>query len=472
MKTALIITTFNRPEYLKLCFESLQRADLSKIGFILIVDDNSTNAKTIQLIEEFKMPPFISVYRKTENKSIKDSLLYGFNYLFESGFDTVINLDGDAIVRNDFVDRLLDLKLKYPELIVTGFNCNTKNRDGSIRHKHLYSEPGATFRASVGGINMCVGRVQYLKWIKPALLQSYNHGGNWDHLSCINSAADSCPIAVTVPSVIQHLGVNSSMGHDAGGEPADTADDFKFLGLTNVSLIGIADDVEGLIYAAKISTSDIHFGDVKILSYKVLEESKNGVNFYPNHLRNNKKSDISVIQINPLGSKIAYSKFLFNDLFYYINTEFILVFQYDGFILNWKAWNPEFFKYDYIGALWNFYDDNHKCGNGGFSFRSKRLHQILKEDKSLVLRNDATIKNFAEDHNICRIYRTYLENNYGIKFAPDEICEQFSIEAWGVMPPGNKYKGSLGFHGFSVDFRNVQLPYIPYLLPNPKKQIY
>lgn len=457
MKIALLITTFNRPEYLKLCLESLKRADLSKIGFILIVDDNSTHPETLNLLDNFELSPFILVKHKEQNRSIKDSLLYGFSYLFENGFNTVINLDGDAIVRNDFVDRILDLKLRYPDLIITGFNCNTKNRDGSIRHKHLYSEEGAIFRASVGGINMCLGIEQYLKWVKPALIHSLNYGGNWDHMACLNSQADSCPIGVTVPSVIQHLGVNSSMGHDAGGEPADTADDFRNIGLPNVTLVGVSDGmgngmgIKGLLNAADISTQNIYFGAVKLLS-----------SWYttgPDKIRN-------------LGSSIEYSKFIFSELVDYIDTDYFIIIQADGFILNWKAWNPEFFQYDYIGALWNFYEDNHKCGNGGFSFRSKRLHQILKEDKSLVLRNDDKIKNFAEDHNICRIYRTYLENNYGIKFAPDHICEQFSIEAWNVMPPGNKYKGSLGFHGFSVDFTNVQLPYIPYLLPNPKRNIF
>lgn len=455
--TGVVITTFNRPQYLKLCFESLLRADLSKIDRIIIVDDKSTDEETLKLINSFSVnsPVNVGMRLKPENKSIKDSLLIGFQDLLEHGCDTLINLDGDAIVRNDFVDVLLALHQKYPALITTGFNCNTLNRDSSIRHKHIYSEPGATFRQSVGGINMCFNRETYLKFAKPALIHTLQYMGNWDQLSCINSMAESLPVAVTVPSVVQHLGVVSSMNHDAGGEPADTAEDFKPLGLKNVTLIGVADDVEGLIHAAKISMTDIHFGAVKVLSCAKPKEVPQGVEW---------------VQIDRLGSKEAYSHFVFDKLVNYVDTEFLMIFQGDGFIISAKAWTDEFFKFDVVGAQWVWYNDGHRCSNGGFCLRTRRLHEIIKSDKSIVLRNDDIIKEKQEDHNLGKIYRTYLEANYGIKFAPDELCDQFSIEAW--KRDDVRYKGSFGFHGWNLDFSTSGLPYIPYLLPNFQKKIF
>lgn len=455
--TGLVITTFNRPNYLRLCFESLLRSDLSKISRIVIVDDNSTDREVMLLINNFTVKVLCNtgLHLKTENKSIKDSLLTGFQDLIDHGCDTLINLDGDAIVRNDFVDVLLALHERYPAGICTGFNCNTLNKDGSVRHKNLWEEEGVIFRASVGGINMCFHRDQYYKYIKPALLQTLNHGGNWDALSCINSMADRLPIAVTVPSVVNHIGINSSMNHGAGGEPADVSEDFKPLGLANVTFIGIADDVEGLIHAAKISITDIHFGAVKILSCTKPKEVPQGIEW---------------IEIDRLGSKEAYSHFVFDKMVDYVDTEFIMIFQGDGFPIYWRAWTNEFLKYDMIGATWSWYKDSFRCGNGGSSFRTKRLHEIIKNDKSIVLKNDLDITNYACDHNIGRIYRTYLEDNYGIKFAPDEICDQYSIEAW--RKEDVRYRGSFSFHGFGIDFSKAQLPYVPYLLPNLKKEIY
>ena len=44
-KTALIITTYNRPDLLKQCLDSLRECDLSKLHAIYIHDDNSKDPK-------------------------------------------------------------------------------------------------------------------------------------------------------------------------------------------------------------------------------------------------------------------------------------------------------------------------------------------------------------------------------------------------------------------------------------------
>src|SRR5574338_1004006 len=137
MKVGLTISTFNRPAYLKRLFDSLRRADLSKLNYICIVDDASTDMATRMLVEEFYVSGVeVKKMMKTIRESIKGSLLCGYDYLFYNvGCDIVMNLDGDAIVRNDFLNVLVEMKMKFNGNIVTGFNCNTKNRDGSIRHK-------------------------------------------------------------------------------------------------------------------------------------------------------------------------------------------------------------------------------------------------------------------------------------------------------------------------------------------------
>lgn len=450
----IIICTYNRPEYLRECLDSLKRADLSKIQTILIVDDASTDKETIKIIEEFEIDGIEKIwYFKPKNKSIKDSLLYGFDFLFEHRIDTAINLDSDAIVINNFVDRLLKLKNKYPKLIVSGFNCNTLNKNGTVRHQHLYKEDGAIFRASVGGINMCIQREQYLKYVKPALLHTLEFGGNWDALSCINSMKDSLPIAVTVPSVIQHVGSNSSMNHGAGGEPMDEAQDFKELSLLNVSLICV-DCINplGAIGALIQSSKNIKFGAVKFLSH--------WSDFSNLFMMKESMEDIEKITIDRIGSKKEYSEFIFNKLVDYIQTDFFILVQADGFIINSKAFDKDWFNYDYIGARWHFYSDGMDVGNGGVSWRSKKLHEIIRDDKDFVLTNDHLIKECNEDHNICRIYRPRLEGKYGIKFAPTEVAERFSIEAW--KNPDKKYKGSFAFHGGEIDFSNSNLEFKPY----------
>jgi len=139
--------------------------------------------------------------------------------------------------------------------------------------------------------------------------------------------------------------------------------------------------------------------------------------------------------------------------------------EWDAGVHDTSMWNNKFLQYDFIGAPW-WYDELN-VGNGGFSLRSRWLCDILHNDEKIVPTNDRYIKNFEEDHNLSKIYRKYLEETYGIKFAPIEVADKFSIEVYGVWPPGNKYKGSFGFHGYNnIDWSGAKLEHIP----KPQKQ--
>jgi glycosyltransferase involved in cell wall biosynthesis len=104
MNLGLLITTFNRPEYLRECLESLKRADIEGTE-IIVVDDCSTDLETKKLLNECGY----NVIFKAKNSGICDSLIIGFDYLVSKGCDTLMNLDGDAQVRNDFIERILEL---------------------------------------------------------------------------------------------------------------------------------------------------------------------------------------------------------------------------------------------------------------------------------------------------------------------------------------------------------------------------
>jgi ADP-heptose:LPS heptosyltransferase len=142
---------------------------------------------------------------------------------------------------------------------------------------------------------------------------------------------------------------------------------------------------------------------------------------------------VETIIIDSIKSKEEYSYFCIKELNKYINTTHCLVVQWDGYILNGDLWNEEFLDYDYIGAPW-LYSDGRNVGNGGFSLRSKTLLEILEKDDFISALH-------PEDDAICRTYRPYLEETYGIKFAPQDLAESFSYE---LREPNQK---TFGFHG-------------------------
>jgi glycosyltransferase involved in cell wall biosynthesis len=454
MKVGLLITTFNRPEYLQECLNSVEVAYIPVETEIVIIDDCSTDITTKELISAFHHRNLSAVIWKHENKSIKDSLLKGCDYLFGLGCDHICNLDADALVHSSFLTTLCNLKERFPDHIVTGFNCLTRNRDGSERHKVLMTGEGFNLKKSVGGINMMFNKQQYIAWIRPALIRCLASQGNWDHQACIAAERDGKEIVCAVPSVVQHIGVSSSMGHSLS-EPPDVATDFvlpsylemrrdkmgfsfRSLHLPSVTLVG-ADcvDVRRLLRAAEISQRDIQFGDVKIFSSVVLD---NRVTYIP-----------------PMLTKSHYSVFMMKELWKHIHTSHILVIQYDGFVLNYKAWREEWLQYDYIGAPWEWYTDGMNIGNGGFSLRSKKLHDALGQDNDIIPLNDGKIPTYhhEEDHNICRMYRKYLERQYGIKFAPIEEARKFSIEGW--RSNNRTWNGEFGFHSKGVDISKSKI---------------
>jgi tetratricopeptide (TPR) repeat protein len=140
-----------------------------------------------------------------------------------------------------------------------------------------------------------------------------------------------------------------------------------------------------------------------------------------------------MIAIPRIGSVAEYSRFVLKELGRYCNTEHLLLVQWDGYIINPHSWRPEFLEYDYIGAPWGWYQDNHRVGNGGFSLRSRRLLDALRDEDIVDLE--------PEDEAIGRRYRPLLEAKYGIRFAPEEVAQAFSYET--IAPSGDPF----GFHG-------------------------
>lgn len=137
-------------------------------------------------------------------------------------------------------------------------------------------------------------------------------------------------------------------------------------------------------------------------------------------------------RIGPLVSRADYAPFMLHNLADHVATNHALTIQWDGFVLRGERWDPNFLDYDYIGAVWPQFGDKHRVGNGGFSLRSKRLMERCRH-----LPYDGFS---GEDVAICRGYRPLLEE-YGIRFAPEEVARRFSYER--THPTGCEF----GFHG-------------------------
>jgi len=115
-----------------------------------------------------------------------------------------------------------------------------------------------------------------------------------------------------------------------------------------------------------------------------------------------------------------------------VETDFALMLEWDGGIVDPKKWVPEFFDYDYIGAPWVVRPgDPYDVGNGGFTLMSKRLGHFLCENRAT--------HPVATDWDVCRIQRRALEDKF--KWPTAALASRFS---WELAP---RDPNNFGFHG-------------------------
>jgi hypothetical protein len=164
--------------------------------------------------------------------------------------------------------------------------------------------------------------------------------------------------------------------------------------------------------------------------------------------------DWRAIRIPRIETVDDYNRLIISEVPAKIRTDFFIVAQYDGFIINPQAFRQEFYRFDFIGAPWPDYP-YFRVGNGGFSWRSRKLAEAV------AAMADFRVDDEPEDVFIGRILRVALETRYGCCFADEETAARFSLEQ---MPSGET---SFGFHGLMhlpLIYRD-DLPYLVEHLP-------
>lgn len=222
------------------------------------------------------------------------------------------------------------------------------------------------------------------------------------------------------------------------------------LDLSRVTLISIdnTNRVGNTIKAMYTCMEQANFGDIKLITSKEIKEK------YQDKLKiDNIKVEETTIQVSNIDE---YSKYCLYELYKHVDTEYCLMVHDHAFIVNPDSWSDEFYEYDYIGAPWKYSENSYitpfgehiRVGNGGFSFRSKKLLEVpLKKEIPFDCTTGDFYKhfnanNFAEDGNIC-VHNRHLFIEEGCKFAPIEVAARFSYE---TPVPENQGLIPFGFH--------------------------
>jgi len=202
-----------RLDYLRQTLESLRNSIFPEdCNFtLLLIDDCSDNYDefdkfTIEGIEVIRM-------RNDRNIKVWGCLKKGFDYFYANNYDLMLNLDSDAIVKKDWLLKLLELHDKFPNTIISGFNAHS--------HKVISQSNGYYLKNTIGGINLLFKWEHYLEYIR----KSFDKGNDWDWTICETINKLGKQFIVTNPSVIQHIGKETSLGHHH--QHPDYAEDFN-----------------------------------------------------------------------------------------------------------------------------------------------------------------------------------------------------------------------------------------------------
>ncbi len=219
------------------------------------------------------------------------------------------------------------------------------------------------------------------------------------------------------------------------------------LELTNVTIISInCVDPMASIQALKYSMRNIKFKEAILFSHEY-------INVCDRKVMEN-VPDIRIVTIEKLISVDAYNDFVLG-LSEHIDSDYVLIIQDDGYVLNHNNWDPDFLKYDYIGAPWPneqswiqlqqtrdwMMPGFNRVGNGGFSLRSRKFKELSSKFMTCL--------GFGEDAFLCIIKEKYMKDN-GIRFANVGLATKFSYENntndW-KSPTILNINDHFGFHG-------------------------
>lgn len=153
---------------------------------------------------------------------------------------------------------------------------------------------------------------------------------------------------------------------------------------------------------------------------------------------------VSLLPALPSDVRIERERYMITRITEAFSTGHCLNIEWDAGIKNPEAWNPEWLKFDFIGAPWRhgnkmpgfpMITKDNCVGNTGFSLMSKRFANALAE---ISTPTDYELGR-ASDTYICTTLRPKLEA-MGLQFAPEIVAARFSCE-------DRQYTGQFGWHG-------------------------
>jgi glycosyltransferase involved in cell wall biosynthesis len=207
----------------------------------------------------------------------------------------------------------------------------------------------------------------------------------------------------------------------------------EILELKNVTIVAVAGvRAQETLKAIKYSCRNIKFARALLITPEDIVDD-----------------EIEIVKCEPLNYE-EYNHYIVYKLHEHINTEYALIIQDDGFVVNPDKWDNSFLDFDYIGAPWPLPQDDYsfkdasgivqRVGNGGFTLRTKKLLSLASE---LNLEWKSYHNLYNEDGFFC-CHNRHIYEQHGCKFADIYTAAKFSHE---TPTQETQHIIPFGFHG-------------------------
>jgi len=225
-KIGIVVPIFSRHNYLEQFFKSLRNSEMKDCLLILIdesltkdVDEDKQIVNAMVKNFTFCGVNLIKIYKKNHG-NMHDSILRGCD-IANMFCQYIITIDSDTIHNKNWVSKLLevynDISINSNEnVVISPFNTINMKR-------HTIKEEKLTYyiKNSIGGCCLLFNQRIYIKYIRCTLISH-----KWDTNLITNINNNYGLIAVTKPSVIDHIGFQSSGHRSSDNGTYDVALDF------------------------------------------------------------------------------------------------------------------------------------------------------------------------------------------------------------------------------------------------------
>ena len=233
LKIGVVLPYHGRHELLKIMSMQSRTEDL-----VLVQDTGQAFQGFTNVVHSIK---------HVSHKPIGKSVMEGYDWLYNNGYDIICNLDSDVLVKDNWLKESIRLLEQYPSDIVSAFN-----EANHLKHCVVQEFDDHYLKNCGGGIHYCFTRELYKTFVQPILTSVETEGdlNFWDAAIVEHIQARGKYIISPKPSLIQHIGVK---GFTAKGVLWQVAPDYV-LSDEEITLIG---DIPELSVLIPKQTADI-----------------------------------------------------------------------------------------------------------------------------------------------------------------------------------------------------------------------